>query len=632
MEIIMTINEIAKLAGVSTSTVSKIMNNKDSSISTETREHVLRIAKEYHYKPYASVITSNASKSLCIGAIFRSASEVNLAAEGILSAARVEGYSVLFSESNFSTEQELKNISAMLNLNIDGIILEPVSSDYKLAEDQIKQAGIPYILVNNDTKESFQLDFEQMGYQATQTLIDARHTDIACLIQSDSRSVKFLQGYRQCLFDNGISFNENLIFNENEELPTSKIASHAFSGIIVSHYVTAVRLFKTITTLHYSIPYDLSIITLKDGNSVNEDCLPISTFTIPHTQFSHYVTRALLQIVEKKPPLPACSCSVSLDNALSIDTPYHLRLKRIISLGSINIDNYMNFKELPHTGKTVTTSSSVIHPGGKCINEAIGAARLGHTVAAIGRVGDDADADLLYEFIQNYQIETSCIRRSKNCRTGQAYIFVQEDGNSMISILSGANNIVTAEDINASKHIFSNASYCMIQTEVPMNAVLKAAELAKEYHVTTVLKPSACSYLPDQLYSYIDLIVPNLDELNEICPGSQNMEEKADILLSKGIKTVIVTLGAEGCYIHNAETTCYLPAIDVVSADSSGAGDAFISTLVSYLLYDYDLISASKIASYAAGLSTTRQGTTTALVDKYTLESFIRRTEPDLLK
>ena len=157
----------------------------------------------------------------------------------------------------------------------------------------------------------------------------------------------------------------------------------------------------------------------------------------------------------------------------------------------------------------------------------------------------------------------------------------------------------------------------MIQTEVPMDAVLKAAELAKEYHVTTVLKPSACSYLPDELYSHIDLLVPNLDELNEICPGSQSMEEKADILLTKGIKTVIVTLGADGCYIRNADTACYLPAIDVVSTDSSGAGDAFICTLVSYLLYDYDLISASKIASYAAGFSTTRQGTTTALVDKY---------------
>lgn len=63
----MTIKEIAKIAGVSVSTVSKIMNNKDTSISSETREHVLKIAKEYNYKAYSSVINSNIGKTLCIG-------------------------------------------------------------------------------------------------------------------------------------------------------------------------------------------------------------------------------------------------------------------------------------------------------------------------------------------------------------------------------------------------------------------------------------------------------------------------------------------------------------------------------------------------------------------------------------
>ena len=118
----MTINEIAKLAGVSASTVSKIMNNKDSSISAETREHVLKIAKEYHYKPYASVITSASVKSLCIGVIFRNTSEYTLSTSGILGAAREEGYSVIFHESALSPEQEVKNIMALINLHVDGIL------------------------------------------------------------------------------------------------------------------------------------------------------------------------------------------------------------------------------------------------------------------------------------------------------------------------------------------------------------------------------------------------------------------------------------------------------------------------------------------------------------------------------
>lgn len=110
----------------------------------------------------------------------------------------------------------------MLGLNIDGIILEPVSSDFKSAEEQIKRAGIPYILVNSNTKESFQIDFEQMGYQTTQTLINARHTDIACLIRPGDRSAKFLQGYRQCLFDNGIPFNDDLFLTKMKNFLSRK--------------------------------------------------------------------------------------------------------------------------------------------------------------------------------------------------------------------------------------------------------------------------------------------------------------------------------------------------------------------------------------------------------------------------
>lgn len=73
-----------------------------------------------------------------------------------------------------------------------------------------------------------------------------------------------------------------------------------------------------------------------------------------------------------------------LNHTESIDIPYHSRIKKVISLGSINIDNYMSFKELPHTGKTVTSPASVTIPGGKCINETIGLSKLGHSACAIG--------------------------------------------------------------------------------------------------------------------------------------------------------------------------------------------------------------------------------------------------------
>ena len=95
----------------------------------------------------------------------------------------------------------------------------------------------------------------------------------------------------------------------------------------------------------------------------------------------------------------------------------------------------------------------------------------------------------------------------------------------MISIMSGANNSITAEAIADSERLFTNASYCMIQTEIPLDAIMKAAELARKHGVTTVLKPSACSFLSTRLLKLTDIIVPNLEELNEICPGKESMEE-----------------------------------------------------------------------------------------------------------
>ena len=380
----MTINEIAELAGVSVSTVSKIMNGKDSSISAETRKHVLQIAKEYHYKPYASVMTSYSGKSLCIGVILKNTEDIGLYVKGILTTAADNGYSVVFRESGNSTKQELKNISALINLNVDGILWEPVSSDDLSAAIQMERADIPYILFNAPREEAKNIDFQKLGYLAAKALIQAGHTEIACLISRENNAQLFSQGYRQCLFEHGLALDDSIIFFEEDGLPINHLASHKFSGIVIFRYSAAIRLFQAMEVLHYAIPGDLSLVCLRDDLQTNTDYPPISTFTIPYTVFSRHITESLVQIMEKKEDYPPTELFFELDNTLSIDIPYHSRIKKVISLGSINIDNYMNFKELPHTGKTVTSPTSVTHPGGKCINEAVGTARLGYNVCAIG--------------------------------------------------------------------------------------------------------------------------------------------------------------------------------------------------------------------------------------------------------
>lgn len=124
----MNIKEIAHLAGVSTSTVSKIVNQKDESISSETRERVLKIVKEYNYTPYASA-TASPAKTWILGILLRSSVSLDSTLDGIIQTAQSNGYSTLVYNSYSDMEQELKNITSLCKNNVDGIIWEPVSKE-----------------------------------------------------------------------------------------------------------------------------------------------------------------------------------------------------------------------------------------------------------------------------------------------------------------------------------------------------------------------------------------------------------------------------------------------------------------------------------------------------------------------
>lgn len=626
----MTIKEIAKLAGVSISTVSKIMNNKDESISAKTRENVLRIAKEYNYKPYASVLTPG-NKSLVIGILIKDFDQVTASLSGMVASASKLGYGVMIRCSHSSSKEELKNITFFLNANVDGVLWEPVSEDSLTFSSYLEKANTPFLLMNSSFDDSFQINFHQMAYLATEKLIKNHHTDIACITGTSLHEEAFYKGYKQCLFDHHLSLNTNLVFH-NTDIPKKYITEHLFSGLIAFRYHDALQFYHNIFIRHYHIPYDFSVISLITEEDCQMSCAQLSTILIPYKEFGSQLIKKLIYQLEKKEELISFDFPVELTNDCSIDIPFNLTTKTILSIGSINTDHYMNFDTLPNTGRAVFSTTSATYVGGKGTNEAIAVTKLGHRAALIGRIGSDVDADHIYDIIQTYPINASGVKRSIGSQTGKAYIFVQKGGDSMISLTSGANQTVTEQDILDNERLFINANTCLLQTEIPLSAILKATQLAKKYHATTVLKPSACSELPVSLLENIDIIIPNLDEINDICPGEGSIEEKAEYLLSLGIQIVIITLGADGCYVRTKEIEEYLPAASFTSIDTAGAGDAFISAFISYRLYDYDILSAAKIATYAAGFSTTTQGTVPALIDKNTLESIIWQKEPELLK
>lgn len=628
----MNIKEIAQIAGVSASTISKILNHKDESISDETRKRVLKIVKDYNYIPYSSAATTQ--KTWVIGILLRSSNSFDKTLDGLVQTAQLHGYTTIVCNSLSNQEQELKNITSLCKSRVDGIIWEPVSLDSLKYATYIQKKEIPFITTGaNGNDSSISIPYKDYAYQLTQELITRKHTKIACLLTDGRRTSDFLEGYKTCLFNNQITLDEDLIFNELSEELTYKISSHQIDGIISSHYERALEFYQFMCKLHYKIPEDFSLISLKNDTNKVLVYPEISTYTVSNIDFGkHLCERIIGEIENSTDTKPIFSKTFHLDNESTIGVPYNSNLLKIVVVGSINMDTYLNVQQLPNIGTTIKANTASYHPGGKGMNQAVGVARLGHSAALIGNVGSDVSSDNIYKTLYENDVDTSGITRCNNIDTGKAYIFVDSNGDSMISVLSGANAIVTPQDILQNEHLFENTGYCLIQSEIPTDTMMETCRIAHKHNVKTILKPSTCSSMTWEMLSLIDIIIPNEDELFELCSKYYpSMEAQAASMLECGIEAVIVTMGSRGCYVKTNDWDEYFPSISFPVVDTTGASDAFISSLASYLLYGYDLRTAVQIASYAAGFCVSREGVIPALIDKNSLEAYIHQNAPHLL-
>lgn len=617
----MDIGDIAKLAGVSPSTVSKVINHKDASISASTRERVLKVVRDYHYTPYSR---ARANRDWLIGVIFRSPISLDSTLDGILSVAQQAGYATLVFDSNADLEQERKNIAAVKSAGATGIIWEPVNEN-SLEDRASLETGDARVLTigSYGGDQSLLLPYEVAAYDITNELVRRGHERIACLVTEGRRTRDFIKGFKRCLFENGLAFGGAQLFTEVSSELFTKVGTGEITGIVCSHYQIAATLYARLESLHYHAPDDVSIVSLRNdaGTSWIADTNDvISTYTIRNSDFGRIACGRLIDQIEGREQSEEFFQSFSLDNENSIGQPSAHQPKHAVVVGSINIDTRLSVPALPNTGTTVTTRTSLVYPGGKGANEAVGLAKLGHRVVLVGDVGVDSSSDMVYQVLEGYGVDTSGIYRKPGTETGRAYIFVDQQGESMIGILSGANASLQAHDVHAREELFEGAQYCLVQSEIPMEAVAAACDVARAHGSRVIFKPASCKSIPDEVISRVSVLVPNQTELEAICPEGSSLEERAELLLERGVEAVVVTLGAEGCYVHTAAYRESFPAAPFESIDTTGAGDAFVSALAACLLDGDDLRLAVMKANYAAGFSTTREGVASSLIDRYTLE------------
>lgn len=302
----------------------------------------------------------------------------------------------------------------------------------------------------------------------------------------------------------------------------------------------------------------------------------------------------------------------------------------IVILGVFVADTAYRAERQPRMGETILGKGFALGPGGKGSNQAVAAARLGADVSFITKLGNDAFADLAEHTWKAAGVKP-VVTRDARSYTGAAYIFVEEGtGNNAIIVSPGAAATISPRDIDGQAALIRSASIFMTQLEQPLDAAVRGLELARRAGVTTILNPAPGRALDDSVFALCDYVTPNESETEELTgiavAGPDDARRAGDLLLKKGVGSVIVTLGAAGALHHSAERSELVPAFDAGPVvETTGAGDAFNGGFAAALARGFDPLEAVRFGCAVAGISVTRSGTAPSMPTLAEAEALFRR-------
>lgn len=303
-------------------------------------------------------------------------------------------------------------------------------------------------------------------------------------------------------------------------------------------------------------------------------------------------------------------------------------MSNVLVIGSSNTDLVAQTPRLPKPGETLLGGSFFMAPGGKGANQAVAAARAGANVTFLARVGQDDFGEQALNGLKAENIDTSHILTDPDLPSGVALILVDEKGENSIVVASGANAALSPVQLDAAENAFQNADICLLQLETPIETVLHATLLAEQFNVPVILNPAPATALPAEIWSKLYLITPNETEtqtLTGILPDTaENAREAAHIFFHRGVKNVIITLGARGAYVFTPSHSELIPAPSVSAVDTTAAGDTFNGALAYALTDRRSLVDATQYACVAGALSVTKTGAQPAIPSRTEIDQLLK--------
>lgn len=293
---------------------------------------------------------------------------------------------------------------------------------------------------------------------------------------------------------------------------------------------------------------------------------------------------------------------------------------RIAVIGSANIDLTTFTSRFPKPGETIFGDSFDLGFGGKGANQATASRLCGAEVFMVARVGNDLFGPATIENFKRLGIDTTHVKQLEGVSSGVAPIFVEPSGQNRIFVVKGANDRLMPADVDAAADLLKTVDCMVLQFEIPLETVYYCVQFAHANGIRCIVNPAPAAPVDLKALQGLNYFVPNESEAETITGMPvRNLEDAkkcAQTLLSGGVKRVIITLGANGSLLAGHEGMEHIPAFQVKSVDSTGAGDAFIGSFAVFLGEGLPEREAVRRANLYAGLSTTGVGTQKSFYDR----------------
>jgi len=316
-----TIKDIAKALGISTSTVSRALRDSYE-ISSETKQLVLECAEKLNYRPNPIALSLKEKRSRSIGVVVCEIANsfFSQVINGIESIAYDKGYNVIVSQSNESYEREMMDLQYLASRSVDGLLISLSTETNDISHlKSLHQKGLPIVFFDRISDEigthSVIVDNFRGAYEATEHLIKNGYARIAAIANSEFLSIttERLAGYREALKQNHIEIRDEyihhcfyggMIFSEIEDAVNKLLTCDEKPDAI---FATSDKLttgcLKTLRRRGLMVPNDMALAGFSNSDLTELLDPPLTVIRQPAFEMGKAAIELLLQLIESKRPV-----------------------------------------------------------------------------------------------------------------------------------------------------------------------------------------------------------------------------------------------------------------------------------------------------------------------------------------